>query len=359
MKGLDNATVEKEFECNYLLPTEGIEENLITVQDFFDWRQEKDRTDAEKRVKLKDKIIVNTGKKNQAGRNLKFWCCLVPNRPAWRSISDFHGLPKPEDQDGGEEDYLEGFRFAPGLHTSSKGMPTGILLELKPRGSAGYFPNFFIIIEDPSLSFDIGRKSIQGRQQKMLREIAYEQFRNYINNFIKYISGNIDPEDEYDRDDIIAEINSIADLDSSQSVFIKRPNSQEATVAAMFFEQLGKGGFSEFKPLISGYRGRYDLWGKIGNKYHVVEFKFDLSGLLKDVTDETKMFDEVNTIIVWDITEKDRNKVANRGLTLSEVGQGLLSTAKSKFPSAHYQLNMDGVRSIEIVCMRKLLKPNE
>lgn len=358
-RGLDGAQSEKEFECDYLLPTEGLEENVITAQEFIDWRHEKDRSDAEKRVKLKDKIIVNTGKKNQAGRSLKFWCCLVPNRGAWKAISESHGLKVPDQAEDPEEDYFEGFRFGPGLHTSSKGMPTGILLELKPRGSAGYFPNYFIIIEDPSLSFDIGRKSIQGRQQKMLREIAYEQFRNYINNFIKYISGNIDHEPDYDRDEVLAEINSIADLDSEFSTFLKRPNSQEATVAAMFFEQLGKGRYAEFRPLISGYRGRYDLWGKIGNKYNIVEFKFDLSGLLNDVTDETKMFDELNTVVLWDLTEKDRSRVANRGLTLSEIGSNLLSTAQSKFPGAHYKLNMDGVRSIEILCMRKVLKPNE
>ncbi len=233
-------------------------------------------------------------------------------------------------------------------------------MELKPRGSAGYFPNFFILVEDPSLSFDIGRKSIQGRQQGMLREIAYEQFRGYIREIVKYISGSIDdPDPSYDRETIFAEIDSISALESHLSRFVKRPNSQEATVVAMFFEQLGKGGFEGFNPLISGYRGRYDLYGRIGANSQVVEFKYDLAGMFRDFSDERKMFDEINTVVVWEVTERDRAIVAKRGLTLTEIGSGVLSTKTSRFPNAHYKLNLDGVNSMEVVSMRKILKPTE
>lgn len=351
-----------EFDCNYLLPTEGLkEDDTISVDSYLDWRREGDRTDAEKRRKLKDKIVHTSGKKYQAGRDIKYWSCFVPNRAVWNKLSRIQGLTLKDDVDSSDgDDMFSGYKLSGGLATSSKGMPTGIYLELKPRGSAGYFPNFFIILEDPSLSFDIGRKSIQGRQQGMLREIAYEQFRAYINDFVKYISGSIDdPDPTYDREEMFQEINSIANLDSASSRFIKRPNSQEATVAAMFFEYIGKGGFNGFDPLISGYRDRYDLYGKIGARSQVVEFKFDLAGLFRDFSDERKMFDEINTVILWDITEKDRGIVAKRGLTLSEIGSGLLSTKKSKFPEAHYMLNLDGVKSIEIVSMRKLIKPSE
>lgn len=71
------------------------------------------------------------------------------------------------------------------------------------------------------------------------------------------------------------------------------------------------------------------------------------------------MFDEINTVILWDITERDRGLVAKRGLTLSEIGSGLLSARPSKFPNAHYTLNLDGVKSIEIVSIRKILKSAE
>lgn len=148
-------------------------------------------------------------------------------------------------------------------------------------------------------------------------------------------------------------------MSSEISSFKKRPNSQEATVAALFFEQLGRGKFPGFDPLISGYRERYDLYGKIGVRSQVLEFKFDLSGLFRDFSDERKMFDDINTLVLWEITEKDRSLVAKRGLTISEIGSGLLAVKPSKFPCAHYNLNLDGVKSIEILSMRKLLKPNE
>ncbi|MFN4296548.1 MAG: ATP-binding protein [Brevundimonas sp.] len=354
---------EVEFDCNYLLPIEGLKsDDFIAVDQYLDWRNEGDRSDAEKRRKLKDKIVYTVGKKYQAGRDIKYWSCFVPNRAVWQKLSEFRGLSDPSDSDGtaNGDDMFRGFKFSGGLATSSKGMPTGIFLELKPRGSAGYFPNFFIIVEDPSLSFDIGRKSIQGRQQGMLREIAYEQFRAYINDFVKYISGSIDdPDPSYDREELFAEIASIAELESTASRFVKRPNSQEATVAAMFFEQVGKGKFASFSPHISGYRNRYDLYGRIGARSQVVEFKFDLSGLFRDFSDERKMFDEINTVVLWEVTERDRAIVAKRGLTLTEIGTGLLSAASSKFPDAHFNLNLDGVKSIEIVSMRKILKPNE
>jgi len=352
-----------EFDCNYLLPIEKLKsDDYISVEEYIDWRNEGDRSDAEKRRKLKDRIVYFKGKKYQAGRDIKYWSCFVPTRAVWQKLSELHGLTITNsdiDLTDGDDMFIS-FKFSGGLATSSKGMPTGIFLELKPRGSAGYFPNFFIIVEDPSLSFDIGRKSIQGRQQGMLREIAYEEFRRYIRDFVKYISGSIDdPDPSYDREELFAEIASIAELGSSSSKFAKRPNSQEATVAAMFFEQLGAGRFSSFTPHISGYRGRYDLYGKIGVKSQVVEFKFDLTGLFRDFSDERKMFDEINTVILWEVTEKDRAIIAKRGLTLTEVGSGILATAGSQFPEAHFKLNLDGVKSIEIVSMRKILKPGE
>jgi anti-sigma regulatory factor (Ser/Thr protein kinase) len=360
---VSGSTREIEFDCNYLLPTEGLKpDDTISVEDYLEWRREGDRTDADKRRKLKDKIVFTSGKNYQAGRDIRYWSCFVPNRSVWEKLSEIRGLSDTgsTDTSASGDDMLSGFRSAGGLATSSKGMPTGIFLELKPRGSAGYFPNFFIIIEDPSLSFDIGRKYIQGRQQGMLREIAYEQFRSYINDFVKYISGSIDdPDPSYDREELFAEISSIANLDSESSRFIKGPNSQEATVAAMFFEQIGRGDFQGFVPLISGYRERYDLYGKINARSQVVEFKFDLSGLFRDFSDERKMFDEISTVVLWDITERDRNLVERRGLTLTEIGSGLLTSGSSRFPGAHYRLNLDGVKSIEIVSMRKILKPTE
>ncbi|MGZ0879036.1 hypothetical protein ACWZQY_024020 [Priestia megaterium] len=58
-----------------------------------------------------------------------------------------------------------------------KGMPTGISIHPPVVGNDGYWPNLFIIIEDPELSFDIGRKVIYGSQQEILKKIAKEIFQ--------------------------------------------------------------------------------------------------------------------------------------------------------------------------------------
>ena len=354
---------EEEFDCRYLLPVEGLKsEDSISVDSYLEWRDEKDRSDQEKRRKLQNKIVFREGKKYQAGRDIRYWACFVPNRAVWRKLSAVWGLIDPTDDSDvvPQDEQFTGYNFSGGLYTSTKGMPTGIYLDLKPRGSAGYVPNFFILVEDPSLSFDIGRKAIQSRQQGMLRDVAYEQFREFINSSVKYMSGAIDdPDPTFDREELFEEIRELPDLDSAISAFTKRPNGQEATVAGLFFEQIGKGGFSGFQPWISGYKGRYDLYGKLGKKSCVVEFKFDLAGLFRDFSDEKKMFDEINAVVLWEVTERDRKIIANRGLTLSQIESGILSTASSKFPNAHYKLNIDGVRSIEIVCMKKIVKPDE
>jgi molecular chaperone HtpG len=359
---LSGKRTAREFDCNYLLPTESLKsEDTISREDYDKWRLEGDRSDAEKRRKLANKIVYQSGKDYKAGRDIRYWSCFVPNRAVWDRLAAIHGLTNAAgDADPSPGELITGYTFSGGLYTSSKGMPTGIFLDLKPRGSAGYVPNFFILVEDPSLSFDIGRKAIQTRQQGMLREIAYTQFREYINAAVKYLSGAIDdPDPIYDREELFEEIKTLPDLDSPSSLFLKRPNGQEATVAAMFFEQLGKGRFGEFRPYISGYRGRYDLYGKLRNRSHVVEFKFNLLGLFKDFTDERKLFDEIDVVVLWDLTEPDRKAISTRGLSISEVGESTFAANASRFPEAHYKLSIDGVKTIEVVCLRRMLKPTE
>ncbi|WP_338501715.1 ATP-binding protein [Sphingomonas kaistensis] len=346
-----------EIECEYMLPTSGLApHDSISIPDFQTWLSEKDREDVEKRRKLKDKVVVTSGKVIQAGRTLNYWACFVPNRSIWQQLSARVGLGQSED--GKEEETDSEYRFYGGLVTSTKGMPTGISLELKPRGSAGYIPNFFIIIEDPSLSFDIGRKAIQGRQQGMLREIAYTQFREFIALASKYIGGSIgDAPSPYDREEIIEEIKSLPDLSSSVSKFVKRPNQQEATIAAMFYEQLGKGNLNNFEPYISGYRGKYDLYGRLEKKSFSVEFKFSLMGLFKDFSDERKLFSEIDVVVLWDIVEQDWKEVVRRGLELQKVQAGGLGQVETRFPVVHYRLYIDGSKPIEILCMRRMLLP--
>jgi anti-sigma regulatory factor (Ser/Thr protein kinase) len=345
-----------EFECRYVLPIDGVNRNESTsIDDFEEWLKESDRSDTEKRRKLLNKIVFAKGKKRQGGRDLRYWSCFVPRREYWRKLSQGFGIQYPEENGDLTSEELLGVGFSGGFVTSTKGMPTGISIELKPRGSAGYVPNFFVLIDDPSLRFDIGRKAVQGRQQGMLREVAYENFREYINKTRRYMGGSIDPDTTgWDRDEVFAEIEQLPDLKSKVSRFIKRPNSQEATVAALFFEQIGRGEFQDIHPLISGYKGRYDLYARWRTRRVVLEFKFDLAGLLRDFSDERKMFDEINAVVVWEVTETDRVLVARRAMTVDAVEISSL-TPRQTFPGVTKTLNLGDVNPINIIELRPLL----
>ncbi len=346
---------KKVFDCKYLLPIDPLRGNdTEEIVAFNEWLKSQDRSDQEKRKKLMNKVVWTKCKTQQSGRTIRYWSCFVPKREYWKRMSQSVGLSNADEEQTPTED-LPGVAFTGGLQTSTKGMPTGISLELRPRGSAGYVPNFFIIVDDPSLKFDIGRKSIHGRQQGLLREVAYKSFREYLNTARKYMGGDLDPELlDWNRDELFEEIEGLPNLDSQLSRFLKRPNSQEATVAAMFFELLGKGRFADIKPIISGYKGRYDLYAKWKMRRVVLEFKFDLSGLFKDFNEERKMFNEINAVVIWEITESDRIQAERRGIGIDKIQLSALVESVS-FPESSHRLTLGDVSPIYVVELRPLI----
>lgn len=344
---------EVEFECKFMLPTDAAKDpDMISLSQYQDWLREKDRSDQEKRRKLLSKIVYNKGKKRQAGREISYWSCFVPQRAYWEQLSSSVGLqPNDETKEGDDALYV----FGSGMETSTKGMPTGISAELKPRGSAGYLPQFYILIDDPSLSFDLGRKYIQSRQQGMLKDISYEQFREYINNVRKYSGGGLSENpSSWERDETFAAIDLLPNLDSTKSRFVKRPNGQEATVAAIYFELIGSNVVKEIRPLTSGYRGRYDLYAKWKNRNVVIEFKYDLGGLMKDFSDERKMFDEIDAVVVWEITESDRIEVERRGIALAKKERSSFQV-REEFPNATQELRIESVKPIFVIELKECL----
>lgn len=354
---------EDEFACKYLLPTAGLDpDEWITVKDYEHWRTEKDRTDIDKRRKLKGQVIVTSGSYHHSGRTNRFWACFAPDRGAWAKLSSFFRDFTKDELDAieqGDTTSENPYQFRPGLYVSTKGMPTGIRLELSTRGSAGYVANYFILIEDPSLNFDIGRKFIPGRLQGSLRDKAGAQFREFINEFVKYVSGRVDgPNPKWERDKTFEQISKLPNLDSKLSSFLKRPDAQEATVAAMFYEQIGAENVEGLRPLVSGYKDRYDLHAKWLDRNVVVEFKFNVRGLLKDFSDERKMFDEIDAAVIWDVDELDHKEIARRGLEIHPISKSSLAT-EEHFPLATHQLTLSGVNPIDMVLMRKVLRPDE
>ena len=355
-----NGNVEsRELDCSYFLPTSKLTSGkFISLRDFQEWNTG-EKTDSQKRRKLRDKLIYLDGQKEGGGRRIRYWACFVPNRKSWDIISVSSKLipdeilklnPASRIEKYGDAEYL----FSGGMYTSTRGMPTGIRSEMKAKGSVGYLPNFFIVLDDPQLSFDIGRKSIPGRQLGMLREIGSDVFRVFINNIRKYIGGEPDADniDRWDRTSVFNEIRSMPDLSSGKTSFQKRPAAQEATIAAIFFEMLGSGQLEGFKPYVSGYKNKYDLYSIYENSDVVLEFKYALASLFRDFDDENKLFDEIDIVVVWEVTEDDHEVVASRGLDLEETEDGLTGGSDKLF---HYSLSLGPVKPIRVVCLKNLL----
>ena len=85
---------QEELPFKYWLPTENIKRSdKCDLDDFKAWLSEADRSDAEKRNKLKNKIIIKQGEIfHNDYRNIKYWSCFVPKRKLWNDISIKDGL---------------------------------------------------------------------------------------------------------------------------------------------------------------------------------------------------------------------------------------------------------------------------
>lgn len=175
----DGASKQIERECVYLLPSEVIDsKNFKDVDEYIDWRTEGDRSDAAKRNYWRNKAAVRTGSAKRTERSADYWCCFVPSRHWWQEMSEKAQLSSASEEIEHLDDDPIAFRGE--LSLATKGAPSGVSVDLRPRGSAGYVPNFFVLVDDPKLEFDIGRKSISGFQKTELTSIAYEQYRYNI-----------------------------------------------------------------------------------------------------------------------------------------------------------------------------------
>lgn len=148
---------------------------------------------------------------------------------------------------------------------------------------------------------------------------------------------------------------ALPDMESNKTHFTKRPTEQEATIAALFFELLGSGEFQDIYPLISGYKGRYDLYAKWENRNTVIEFKYQLFGLFKDFNDEKKMFDEIDAVIIWEITERDRPEANRRGINVEAVRESAIGGRKT-FPGSSHELIIESAKPLFVIELKELLE---
>ena len=348
----------------YFLPEEIDSNSSINLQDFINWDSADTRTDSERRLKLHDKIIFKKGSYLHGNnRTLDYYAFYIPSRGLWNRLSVSRNLATPEQID--DYDWNSKYYFTTlsnGIYLSTKGMPTGITIDHPTTGWAGYWGNFFILFNDDFLKFDIGRKTIHGRQSSIHKDYARKVFNDFLKYITKFVSGDIDDYEptDWDRDEIFSEIDQLININRTWLKFQKVPTSQEASVAAIFYECIGNGRIKGITPLISGYKNKYDLYAKWGSKKVVIEFKSKLSNILKDFTDMKKLFDEINCIVCWDVTSIESQKLYDMQITLNKVQNNSLSgRPPTKFPHSTHTMQLSGFTSPIFVIDLKLFIENE
>jgi hypothetical protein len=291
-------------------------------------------------------------------RKLKYFACFVPQRKVWNDMSISRGLATEDNLT--DDEWLAEHSFSlvrNGIFLSVKGMPTGISIDHPTTGWAGYWSNIFILFEDPFLRFDIGRKSVHGRQASIHREYARQIFNDFRTYVTKYVTGDI-PFDstEWDRDEVFSDVEGLIDLNIDGLNFAKSPTDQEASVAALFFILVGMGRLTEIRPLISGYRNRYDLYALWGKKKIIIEFKAHLRNLARDFNDARKMFDEMNCVVCWEVTDKDKQVMRDMGVNVEEVARSIFTSDNRVIPYSTHVMNLSGfINPIYVIDLKRVL----
>lgn len=351
----------EEIPFKYKLAHEEISsEGIISLEEFEEYASKPEVTDSKKRKKLKDKIIINRGSFSQSDqREISYIALFVPDNNAWRDLNINDDLTTDEKwQDENWRDNYEYALFHPGIYSSVKGMPTGIETNHPSTGYAGYWSRIFILFEDPGLSFDIGRKSLHGAQSRLLQKYSKKVFNRFMEYVPKYVAGSVSTQSQWDKDQVFGEIEEKLDLETDKVNFGKTPRDQEASVSGLFFECIGNGLIENIKPLSAGYKHKYDLYAKWENRDVVIEFKSQLKNILDDFTSATKMFDQIDCVVCWDVSEEDKESLKNQeGLDVEEIQNTVLNNQEEKFPNATHEMNLSGITEpVYVIDLKRILE---
>ncbi len=358
---------EGDVPYKYWLPTESVKNSdKLNLKDYNEWLNASDRSNSDKQNKLKNKIIYKYDTINHNDvRKIKYWMCFVPKREVWNKLSINDNLLTEEivkDEVAYAEKNL--CIHQSGIYTSVKGMPTGISITPPNAGKDGYWANVFIILEDRQLNFDIGRKSINSAVKAMYQKHVKTLFNEITNKVSKYISGDPDMAVNHiwNRDNLKMDIENLPPLDTSVVNFGKLPNEQEASVVAVFYELIGANKIENLRPIITGYREKYDLYAYYKNHFIVMEFKSHLRNIIKDFDDLVKLSNEIDYIVCWDVNDDDKTELYKKGLTLETVLDSNLFDNKEEYmkETTHKLIISSTSKPIYIIDLKELLsKLNE
>lgn len=359
---IDPSGVSKKIDVpyKYWIPIECLRNNeKINLDDYQTWLSQADRDNIQKSNKLKDKVVYKSGSfMHNDVREIKYWLCYVPKRKFWNDLS-LRDMLINENELNDDDLYINKHMciHQPILTAAVKGMPTGIVINNPKAGKDGYWQNLFVIFEDKQLKFDIGRKAINSSIVSMYQKYLKLMFNSVTNLVSKYVSGDIDdtPNYQWDRDEIANSIRSLPQLDDQNVNFMKLPSEQEASVCAIFYELIGSKNIKSFKPMLSGYKSKYDLYAEFNNHFVTIEFKTHLRNIIKDFDDFVKLFNEMDYIVCWDLNDEDISALNDVDITVSTLNNNPINNSVFAFESTH-KLLLPNVKPIYVIDLKEFLR---
>lgn len=318
-------------------------------------------TDREKHNALYGKILsYKKTFEHEPGKEIRAYAYAVPFK-LWEDLSLHKKLISEENLK--DEKWLSKYYYTmlrPGIYTAVKGMPTGVTITPPNTGQSGYWRNIFILFEYDYLSFDIGRKSIHGKQAELLRKYAKEIFYE-ITKYSRYNnSEKVLIKSNWERDPIFLEFNGKEEITSLKTKYKYVPES-EAQIAGMFHELVGSKDIEGFEFVTSGYTYPYDLYCVFNNVNIVVDFKVKPSDILLDLKKTRKVLSEIDCLVCWEVCREDKKKFKKAGIAIEEIKDletesfSLVPIKKKKFDKATYKMIIDGYE-IEIIEIKEVIK---
>ena len=314
-------TFTDDLDYEYYFPDQFWDNDEVIDLEAFENRDDIGRmSDEQKKRHLDGKVWKVEGTTERHGNEIRYYALFVPSSKAWERIADQNGLV---DEDGDPD-------LDAGVFASTRGMPTGIEMGTPDTGSRGYWANTYVLLGYDGFNFDLGRKSIPGRTQGMLKGIAADKFRTFSNwRDIINVSNKTPTRKPQQvvrtqRHERFQKLDRLKDLNCPGIEFEKVPNGQEAGVVSIFHELIGAGHLDNYRGYRTGYSQDYDFWGiynaavdelgeNMQNQFSdrdsitqeiVIEAKYDAAGVITDIENGRKYLEDIDLLVSWVINEE-------------------------------------------------------
>lgn len=272
----------------------------------------------------------------------------------------------------------------PGIYLSVRGMPTGIVLPF-PTGTteAGYWNNFYFLVEADWLNFDAGRKVVPGRTQEVLKRACktiWDEMRTWKTSFVGH-----EGEDTVDQfaetqklQTRIDKVQGFPNLALGKVPFVKEPQNEQATIA-LFHEILGRGLLKGYQTLDINTAATYDavvryslpasevgaqalqLWRQKLNRQTAqsveffplnVEYKYEAADIIEDLEEKTKYLEQIQLLVCWTCDDQRFDKAGVATYSVERDAELFNGASKRLEFGAAYSTQ----RSVYVVELNQLVK---